>query len=75
MCRFPSRLFLYSYKASLFTITITITIIPADLTPTSLLPGTSMARLWEKFDCARKGKPILVAGETGCLAGKGGGWA
>jgi hypothetical protein len=36
----------------------------------TILTGTSMTRLWEKFDCARKGKPILVAGETGCLAGK-----
>lgn len=35
----------------------------------TVLTGTSMERLWEKFDCARKGKPILVAGETGCLAG------
>jgi len=35
----------------------------------TVLTGTSMARLWEKFDCARRGKPILLAGETGCLAG------
>jgi hypothetical protein len=35
----------------------------------TVLTGISMERLWEKFDCARKGKPILVAGETGCLAG------
>ena len=35
----------------------------------TVLTGISMSRLWEKFDCARKGKPILIAGETGCLAG------
>lgn len=37
----------------------------------TVLTGMSMERLWEKFDCARKGKPILIAGETGCLAGLG----
>lgn len=37
----------------------------------TVLTGTSMQRLWEKFDCARNGKPILIAGETGCLAGLG----
>ena len=37
----------------------------------TVLTGTSMERLWEKFDCARQGKPILAAAETGCLAGDG----
>lgn len=35
----------------------------------TILNARPLQQVWAKFDCARKGKPILVGGETGCWFG------
>jgi hypothetical protein len=34
-----------------------------------ILNARPLKDVWKKFDCARKGKPILMGGETGCWFG------
>lgn len=35
----------------------------------TIVNARPMKEVWKKFDCARKGKPILMGGETGCWYG------
>lgn len=35
----------------------------------TILNARPLKQVWAKFDCARKGKPILMGGETGCWFG------
>lgn len=35
----------------------------------TILNARPLQQVWAKFDCARKGKPILMGGETGCWFG------